>query len=519
MELSSLIFFTLILAVVPIWALKKLNTLWLRPKRLEKLLRAQGLQGDPYKLPSIKNLKQLYMLKIQEEAKSKSIGLSNASDVAPHVFLPTHHTVNKYGKKSFLWEGTTPEVVITEPEQVKEVFSKIQDFPKPKSSPLIKLLRIGLASYEGEKWAKHRKIINPFFHSEKLKGMLPSFFQSYKDMVSKWEEMLSSDGRMEIDVWPSLQNLTCDIISRIAFGSTYEEGTKIFELLKKEADIVIATRHRHNTSWFILTATNRKIKKLERELQDAVGRIVKKRREAMKNGEGTEDDLLGILLESNNNEHQGNENNKAVVITDQEVVNECKHIYLAGQETTSTLLVWTMILLGKYPEWQTRAREEVLQVFGDRDPDFDGLSRLKIVTMILNEVLRLYSPAIYFKRDVRKDVKLGTLQLPAGVQVSLPILLIHQDHDLWGDDAKEFRPERFSEGISKAAKGQVPFFAFSYGPRNCIGQNFAMLEAKMIFSLLLRNFSFELSPAYVHLPTTMLTLQPKHGAHIILQKL
>jgi cytochrome P450 len=139
--------------------------------------------------------------------------------------------------------------------------------------------------------------------------------------------------------------------------------------------------------------------------------------------------------------------------------------------------------------------------------------------MILYEVLRLYPPAVYFNRAVQKDLKVGNLFLPAGTQVSLPIILIHQDNDIWGDDAKEFKPERFAEGIAKATKGQVCYFPFGWGPRICLGQNFALLEAKIVISLLLQNFSFELSPNYAHVPNMMLTLQPKNGATIILHKL
>ncbi|XP_061352285.1 11-oxo-beta-amyrin 30-oxidase-like [Gastrolobium bilobum] len=508
---------TVILAVIPIWAWQMLNSFYLKPKRLERVLRGQGLQGDPYKL-SVDNPKQLYMLKLQQEAKSKSIGLSD--DVTPHIFSAAQQTVNKYGKNSFLWEGTTPKVIITDPEQIKEVFNKMQDFPKPKLNPLARFFSTGLIQYEGDKWTKHRKIISPAFHLEKLKDMLPAFSQSCHDMISKWKEMLSSDGTSEIDVWPFLQNLTCDVISRTAFGSSYAEGTKIFELLKRQAYLLMTSTHTNIPLWWLLPiANNRRMKEIDRDICDSVEAIIKKREEAMMNGEATVDNLLGILLESNHIENQGPGNSKTLGMTNKEVIEECKLFYLAGQETTSVLLVWTMVLLGRYPEWQERARQEVLQVFGNQNPNYDGLSRLKIVTMILYEVLRLYPPAVYFNRALRKDVKLGNLSLPAGIQVSLPILLIHQDHDIWGDDAKEFNPERFSEGIAKVTKGQVSYFPFGWGPRICIGQNFALLEAKIVLSLLLQNFSFELSPAYAHVPTTLLTLQPKHGAPIILHKL
>ncbi|MED6224147.1 hypothetical protein PIB30_081025 [Stylosanthes scabra] len=141
------------------------------------------------------------------------------------------------------------------------------------------------------------------------------------------------------------------------------------------------------------------------------------------------------------------------------------------------------------------------------------------MTMIFYEVLRLYPPIVPFNRAVHKDVKLGNLFLPAGVQVSMPILLIHHDPNIWGEDATEFKPERFSEGVAKATKGQASFFPFGFGPRICIGQNFALMEAKIVLSLLLQRFSFELSPSYTHAPTVALSLNPKHGAHVILHKL
>ncbi|WJX93335.1 hypothetical protein P8452_74871 [Trifolium repens] len=453
-----------------------------------------------------------------QEAKSKPFDL--AKDVSPQIFSLVHQTVHKYGKNSFLWEGRTPKVIITEPEQIKQVFNKMQDFTKPKFSSIARFFAVGLASYEGEQWAKHRKIINPAFHIDKLKNMLPVFIQSSQDMISKWKEMLTIDGSCEIDVQPFIQNLTCDVISRTAFGSNYVQGSKIFELLRMQGHILINTAHtRTPINWFGPTNSYKRMKEMDREMYDLVEGIIKKRETEMKNGKANNDDLLGILIESNNLEIQGHEKSKTAGMSYDELVKECKQFYIAGQETTSSLLVWTMVLLARYPEWQELARQEVLQVFGNQTPNHNGLNQLKIMTMILYEVLRLYPPTVYLVRATQKNLKLQNLSLPAGVNISIPILLVHHDCDIWGDDAKEFKPERFSEGVAKATKGQVSFFPFGWGPRICIGQNFALLEAKVVLSLLLQNFSFELSADYKHAPTAILSLQPKHGALIRLHKL
>ena len=139
--------------------------------------------------------------------------------------------------------------------------------------------------------------------------------------------------------------------------------------------------------------------------------------------------------------------------------------------------------------------------------------------MILQEVLRLYPPVTELTRVVHEDIKVEDIFLPAGILVNLPILLVQQDEKLWGANAKEFNPERFNKGISKATRGNMSFFSFGWGPRICIGSNFAMTAAKMALALILQRFNFELSAHYTHAPIGIGTLQPQFGASIILHRL
>ncbi|KAK4285802.1 hypothetical protein QN277_002450 [Acacia crassicarpa] len=221
--------------LVLIWAAwKVVNWLWLRPKMLERLLRQQGLQGTSYTFLTGDSTK---MFKMRKQAKSKPMTLSH--DIIPRASSFFNHIVNQYGKNPFRWIGASPRIIITDPVQLKDVMNKIYDFTKPDQNPLVKLLATGVASYNGNQWAKHRRIINPTFNVEKLKIMLPTFYESINDMVNKWEKMMFLDGSCEIDVWPFLQNVTCDFISRTAFGSSYEERKRIFKLLKEQADLIV----------------------------------------------------------------------------------------------------------------------------------------------------------------------------------------------------------------------------------------------------------------------------------------
>ncbi|PIA29766.1 hypothetical protein AQUCO_05800090v1 [Aquilegia coerulea] len=484
---------------------------------MEKCLRDQGITGPPYQL-LYGNTKEILMSMKKEQAKPMEISHHTLSRILPF----DHQAVEDYGKSFVSWYGPTPRVNIMDPEVIRDILSdKFGHFGKVQN-PFAKVTMQGLFTYEGEKWVKHRRIINPAFHQEKLKMMLPAFTTSCMEVINKWQKLVS-EGSFELDVWSDIQNLSADVISRTAFGSSYEEGRRIFQLQTEQAKLIMQLAISIYTYipgfWFLPTKTNKRIKEIYREVRTLLREIIKKRERGMRFGKTNNADLLGILMESNLKEIENGGSDKNVGMSIDEVIEECKLFYFAGQETTSSLLVWTMIVLSMHPEWQQKAREEVMQVIGKRTPDFEDLNQLKIVTMIIYEVLRLYPPVAAVIRATHKKTNVGKVALPPGVQISLPILFVNHDSTFWGEDVEHFNPERFSGGISKATKNQVSFFPFGWGPRICIGQTFSMIEAKMAVAMILQNFSFKLSATYQHAPYTIITLQPQHGAQLILRKL
>ncbi|KAL6592712.1 hypothetical protein ACP70R_049387 [Stipagrostis hirtigluma subsp. patula] len=506
----------LLYAALACCAVRALEWAWWRPRRLGRALRSQGLRGTAYRsLAGDAPLSE----RLDREARSRPMP-PGCHDVVPRAMPLFHQTMKQHGKTSITWFGPIPRVTITKPELVREVMlNKLGHFGKLNLGRLQRRLHNGVGGHEGEKWAKHRRIINPAFHQEKLKRMLPAFAACCTDLVRRWEGLATSEEPCEVDVWPEMQNLTGDVISRAAFGSSYLEGRRIFQLQGEQIELTIQAMDKlHIPGYlFLPTRTNRRMKQIAAEIEGSLRRIIAKRENALRTGTATSDDLLGLLLESNMEHCRGKGDSNAGITTD-DVIGECKLFYFAGMETTSVLLTWTMVVLCMHPEWQDHARKEVLHVFGTGTPDYDGLSRLRIVTMVLYEVLRLYTPLTVLHRKTNKPTELGGVRYPAGVVLTMPLLCIHHDKDVWGTDADEFRPGRFAEGVFRASREAPAFFPFGWGPRTCVAQNFALLEAKIGLAMILQRFTFELSPAYTHAPVSVGLLKPEHGAQVRLKR-
>ncbi|XP_042477325.1 cytochrome P450 72A397-like [Macadamia integrifolia] len=487
---------------------KLLDFFWLQPKKLERLLREQGYDLTPYKFP-FGNM--FDYAKMQMESESKPIKITHA--IAERVAPWNLQIIRTYGKKSAFWIGTCPHVHVMDPGLAYAILNeKSGIIKKPELDPITKMMAYGIFNYEGDKWSLHRRIMNPAFHLEKLKFMSAAINTSTRDMINGLLKEVPSEEYSEVDVWPYMDTLSADFISRTLFGSSYEEGKRIFHIQHEQAELgAVLIRSIYVPGYrYVPTKDNRRMKETNAEVTSLLTKIINGKVKVLKKGESHKD-LLSLLLESFYQD-QGK-------ITIEDIIGHCKVFYFAGQETVAVLLTWAMVVLSLHPEWQVRAREEVFQVFGNEKPHWDGLNQLKIIPMILFELLRLYPPAPTLFRFTNKDFKHGDTTLPAGVQIVIPTVVYHHSSEFWGKDVDEFKPERFSEGVAKATNNQFLFFPFGGGHRICIGQQFAMVETKLGLATILQRFAFELSPSYTHTPANIVTLRPQQGVHLKLRRL
>ncbi|KAH6798678.1 hypothetical protein C2S51_035162 [Perilla frutescens var. frutescens] len=484
--------------------------LWWKPIRIQNILRSQGIKGPSYKFMH-GNTKEI--LKMNKEAISSSYELSQ-HDVFPRIFPHFNAWIKLYGNNFLIWMGDRPQIVVTELDLVKEIVTnKEGTFTKIKPVDYMKrLLGDGLVVAEGEKWSKLRKLANHAFHGDCLKGMVPAMVASVETMLERWGSSLGH----EMEISNEFKLLTSEVISRTAFGSSYVEGKKIFEMLTKLA--VLNSRNAFRIRFFGIKIWKSRDEieadRVEQSLRDSILSLVRKREEDMvrtRQPHNFGNDFLGSLMKVNH-EHDPN-----IRISLDDIVDECKVFFIAGHDTTSSLLSWTAFLLSNYPDWQEKAREEVLRLFGQEKPTAEGISRLKIMTMILNEALRLYTPVIAITRKVDRETRLGNYRVPKNVEVIVPPLALHRNHEIWGDDARVFKPERFGDGVAKAVDGNsMAFLPFGAGPRACVGLNFAANEAKITLCMILQRYKLRLSPNYVHAPSRLLAVTPQHGIQIIL---
>ncbi|XP_044964748.1 cytochrome P450 709B1-like [Hordeum vulgare subsp. vulgare] len=502
-----------VVAVLVSWAFNALVHLVWRPRAITRQLRAQGVGGPGYRF---------FAGNLGEIKRLRDDTAGAALDVGDHDFVPMvqphfRKWIPIHGRTFLYWFGARPSLCVADVNVVKQVLADRNGmYPKNIGNPHIaRLLGKGLVLTDGDDWKRHRKVVHPAFNMDKLKMMTVTMSECAGSMMSEWEAKMDKGGSVEIDLSSQFEEITADVISHTAFGSSYEQGKKVFLAQRELQFLAFSTVFSVQIPAFryLPTEKNLKIWKLDKEVRTMLMNIIESRL-ATKDTMGYGNDLLGLMLEA-----CAAEGGHTPILSMDEIIDECKTFFFAGHDTSSHLLTWTMFLLSTHPEWQEKLREEVLRECGSEVPTGDMLNKLHLVNMFLLETLRLYAPVSLIQRKAGSDLEVGGIKVPEGTVLTIPIATIHRDKEVWGEDANEFKPMRFENGVARAGKHPNALLSFSSGPRSCIGQSFAMIEAKAVIAVILQRFSFSLSPKYVHAPMDVITLRPKFGLPMILKSI
>ncbi|XP_065860005.1 cytochrome P450 714C2-like isoform X2 [Euphorbia lathyris] len=455
-----------------------------KQRQLRSTLQKQGITGPSpsFLLGNIPQIKSIHLQHktTQQKINHGTISHNWSSTTIPHL----HQWFHQYGKPSYLSKDRGP------------------------------LLGKGIASTDGSIWAHQRKIIAPEFYIDKVKSMVGLMIDSTTSMMKSWVSRIESNGgKAEIEVYQFMRSLSADMISRACFGSNYIKGEEIFLKLITLQNVMSQQYLGIPGLRYFPTKNNREIWKLEKEINSLILKVVKERA-AMNH----EKDLLQMILEGAQN-YGVREEFLSNLSVNKFIVDNCKTIYFAGHETTAITASWALMLLAAHPDWQARARAEVLKICKNNLPDAQMLRNMKILMMVIQETLRLYPPAMYVNREALEDLKFKDIMIPKGICIQIPIPLVHHNPDIWGPDVDQFNPERFANGILGANKNPHAYMPFGVGSRICVAQHFAMTELKVVLSLILLNFSLSLSPTYLHSPTFKLVMQPGKGVHLYVTRL
>ncbi|XP_022941650.1 cytochrome P450 714A1-like isoform X1 [Cucurbita moschata] len=510
-------------AVVAVLVHLYFNSAWRKTAELRRKLREQGVMGPP---PSVLFGNLPEMKKIQLEAAAMASPPRHASAIVAHDYTSTLFPClvkwrKQYGPLYTYSTRTKQHLYTTKVEIVKDLtlFNNL-NLGKPlfinkRNAPLF---GHGITTTNGSLWVLQRKIIAPEFFMDRVQGMVALMAKAGSSLIEKWEARIGDGSMVEIEVDGDLKEYSADVIARACFGSSYEKGkeifTKIRDLQKLLSEESILVGSIPLSDKFFKPSKHRRIKKLEKEINSSIWETVQQRREQCSKTSSSDKDLLQLIMEAAMTESSlpAKQSSKNFI------VDNCKTMYFAGHETTAVAAAWSLMLLALHPDWQDRIRSEFAHTCPDGRFDMTLISQLKSVSLVVQETLRLYPPGAFVARETLDEVRLGNVVIPKGVCIWTSILTLHRDIEIWGEDANEFKPERFADGISKACKIPQLYLPFGAGQRLCLGKNFALVELKIIISLIVSKFRFSLSPQYCHSPSYNLIVGPSNGVKILLQR-
>lgn len=408
--------------------------------------------------------------------------------------IPNHlEARKKYGPILRAWFGPQLHIFLADANDIQMLLSSTTKITKSFTYKILEQwLGTGLLISTGELWHKRRKAITPTFHFKILDDFVPIFNRCADTLVDILKE---KSGKEEFDVTPFISNCALDTVSQSAMGVEMEAQTKPnAEYVTSNVEMTKLLSLKVNKPWFglepfySLSGQKSEEKKHLKILQNFAMKVLneKKREVESKTGQQSLDNEFGIkrrsaflelLLET--------WKNKPPFEKDQDILDEVKTFMFEGHDTTTSCLSFTLWLLGQHPDIQEDVYKEVSSIVnGGQEIKMGDLQKMKYLERVIKESLRIYPTVPLIGRKLHEDTLLPSgYIIPAGAEVYASIIVIHRDPQYF-QDPDLFNPDRFLSEM----KHPYCYIPFSAGPRNCIGQKYAMTEVKIILAKLILKY-------------------------------
>lgn len=362
-----------------------------------------------------------------------------------------------------------------------------------------RLVGNGLVTSEGDFWRRQRRLAQPAFHRQRISSYGDIMVQYAQRMMVNWH-----DGEAR-DLSRDMTRLTLEIVVKTLFNSDVsKDADHIGQILTR---LVKPFASQATVKWILdnrlPTPDHRRYFNDVSEIDRIVFRIIAERR-ASGYDEG---DLLSMLLQAQDDD--------GTRMSDAQLRDEVMTLFLAGHETTAIALSWSWYLLASHPEAEKKFHAELDEVLGGRTPVVSDMPNLKYTEMIAKEAMRLYPPAYAVGREAIEETEIGGFRVPKGTQLFAFQWVTHRDPRYF-DDPAAFKPERWTSEISE----QLPkyaYFPFGGGPRQCIGNYFAMMEIVLLLATIGQRFQFALTEEKVEV-LPVLSLRPKSGIKVTVKQ-
>jgi len=429
---------------------------------------------------------------------------------------------DRFGDVVFMRVGTKTFCLLNDPRHIEHVLKgNHRNYTKgPGYERFRPFVGDGLLTSDGELWRQQRKLVQPPFHHDAVARFAATVTELAEQMVQRWQA--AAEAGQPLDIAAEMIRVTLGIVGRTLFGG--EAGDRADDVQLAVAEIQHRTTEQLR-SWLRLldlllpgrrhlsyeierglpTASNRRFRAAVRGLDDIVYRLIAERRRSG----ATAKDLLGLLVQARDDETVHG-------MSDRLLRDEVMTMFLAGHETTAAALTWAFYVLDRQPDIEARLRDEMVRVLGDCPPDYAALGRLPYLERFLNEVLRLYPPLWQLSRHALGDDTFGGYRIPSGCVVLLCPWLTHR-HPAYWPDPERFDPERFlPDAIT--SRPRFAYFPFGGGPRVCIGNAFALMEARLILALVLQRYRLRLPAGHVVVVEPRISLRPRGGLPMRLER-